>query len=111
MRTLPPERGLRISAEDVLDCSTACLRSAAAWLGVRSDDAAVDAMRHPERSRFARFAPRSSGVSGGYDPKFLADPRPRPIDAPDTLDEPADWHADPSIWKRIRRAAEASLPA
>ena len=56
MSTLPPERGLRIRAEDVLDGSTAGLRSAAAWLGLRSDDAAVDAMRHPERSRFARDA-------------------------------------------------------
>jgi hypothetical protein len=106
MRKLPAERGLQIRAEDVLSGSTGGLRAVAVWLGIRSDDAAVEAMLHPDRSRFARFAARSSGVSGGYDPKFLADPRPRSIEAPHSLDAPFDWPVDPSIWDDIRRAAE-----
>jgi sulfotransferase family protein len=107
MSKLAPERGLRIRVEDVLDGSTLALCAAATWLGIRSDDAAVAAMQHPERSPFARFAARSSGVGGGYDPKFLADPRPRRIEGPNTLDAPVDWQIDFAIWSDIQRAAES----
>ena len=107
MTTLPAEGWVQIKAEDLLTGSTAGLHTVAVWLGIRSDDAAIEAMLHPDRSRFARFAARSSGVSGGYDPKFLADPRLRPIEVPNDLEAPVEWQADLSIWDDIRRVAES----
>lgn len=104
-RRLPAERHLQIKAEDLLNGSTAGLRAVAVWLGVRADDTAIDAMLHPDRSPFACFAPRSSGVRGGYDPKFLADPHLHPIEVPTTLEAPAKWQTDPRTWDGIRRMA------
>jgi hypothetical protein len=52
--TLPDARYLRVRSEDVLNDRRVQLRAIAAWLGVRSDDAAVDAMLNPAASPFAK---------------------------------------------------------
>ena len=46
------------------------------WLGLRSDALAIEAMRHPERSAYARFGPRNARY--GNDIFFLADPAMQP---------------------------------
>jgi sulfotransferase family protein len=72
--TLPGDRILRVRAEDVLNDASAQLRAIASWLRLRTDDAAIEAMCHPEASPFARFGPPGSGIIGGYDHDFLRDP-------------------------------------
>jgi len=69
------------------------------WLGVRTDDEAIDAMKHPELSPFAR--PGGTGVTGGNDPGFLRRPEPRRIDLPRTLDPPEGWTAGPANWQVV----------
>jgi Sulfotransferase family len=102
---LPAERRLQARAEDVLNDPVPNLRRIAVWLDVRADDAAIEAMLHPDRSPFACFVARPSGVNSGYDAKFLADPRPHAVDLPTHLEAPVEWQADPELWGRVTRAA------
>lgn len=96
--TLPPDRYVRIRAEDVLNDPVMQLRSIARALGVRADDDAVTAMTHPETSPFARFGPRCTGVTGGGDPGFLRSPTPRRAVLPQSLDQPMGWAGDQALW-------------
>jgi len=98
--TLPADRILRVRAEDVLNDPPAQLRAIAAWLGLRTDDAAIEAMCHPEASPFARLGPAGSGVIGGHDHGFLRDPIPRRVAVPPTLEPPPGWHGEPRLWQR-----------
>ena len=82
------------------------MRSVARHLNLRDDDAAVEAMLHPEASPFARFGPRGSGVIGGHDHGFLRDPVPRRVNAPSTVKPPPDWSGDANGWRRIAATAE-----
>ena len=96
--SLPGDRCLRVRAEDVLNDAGASLGGIARWLGVRTDTSAIEAMRHPEMSLFARAGPAGSGVAGGHDPGFLADPRMRGVELPGSLAPPPGWTADASDW-------------
>jgi hypothetical protein len=97
--TLPKQRYMRVKAEDVLNDTRPQLRSIAAWLGIRTDKAAVDAMVHPEASPFASFGPEESGVVGGNDPNFLRDPVPRPVEITRTLEQPPGWEGNWALWE------------
>jgi hypothetical protein len=99
--TLPKGRYLRVKAEDVLNSAAVQLRSIAAWLGVRDDEAAIESMMHPEASPYAKLGPAGSGIVGGNDPGFLRDPRPRPAEVLDSIDQPPGWAADPSLWLMV----------
>jgi len=55
----------RIKAENVLAGDDECLTRFAEWLGIRRDAAAIDAMRHPERSPYA--VPGPATASSGSD--------------------------------------------
>jgi Sulfotransferase family len=103
--TLPRGRVMRMRAEDVLNDAPARLRTIAAWLRLRTDDAAVEAMCHPEASPFAHFGPSDSGVIGGHDHGFLRDPIPRRVDVPATIEQPPDWHGAPVLWRRALNLA------
>lgn len=81
-----PDRYLRVRAEDILNEPSTHLPVIARWLGVASEEDAIEAMRHPERSPFACLGPAGSGVSGGNDPAFLSDPIPRPVALPPDLE-------------------------
>jgi Sulfotransferase family len=98
--TLPGDRVMRVRAEDVLNDPRAQLRAIAAWLRLRTDDAAIEAMCHPEASPFARFGPPGSGVIGGHDHCFLRDPIPRRVEVPPTIEQPPGWHGEPRLWQR-----------
>jgi hypothetical protein len=97
--TLSPGTYLRVRAEDVLNDMRAHLHSIAAWLGLRTDEDAIDAMTHPEASPFARAGLTGSGVVGGNDPLFLRDPIPHPVDMPRTLQQPPGWVEHASLWQ------------
>ena len=98
---LPANRYLRVRAEDVLNDSQSQLCAIAAWLGVRTDEDAIEAMKHPEASPFARPGPAASGVAGGNDPAFLHDPIPHAVEVPHSLEPPQGWVADPCVWKMV----------
>jgi hypothetical protein len=94
-----PERVMRVRAEDVLNEPEQHLAAIAGWLGLRTDPAAITAMRHPEASPFARFGPRGSGVIGGLDPGFLRDPVPRAVEEPRSIEQPAGWQSGAHLWR------------
>ncbi len=99
--TLPRERWLRVRSEDVLNDSGPRLRSIAAWLRVRDDDAAIESMMHPEASPFASLGPADSGIIGGNDPSFLRDARPRPAIVLSSLDQPPGWVGHSNLWQSV----------
>lgn len=102
---LPSHRYLRVKAEDLLNDSESQLKSIAAWLEVRTDTAAIEAMKHPEASPFSTFGPADSGVEGGNDPGFLRDPIPRPAEVSSTLEPPRGWSAEPDVWEMVKDLA------
>ena len=72
LRRVPKEQQRLVRGEELLGGSSATLVRLAAWLGLRTDGDALDEMRHPERSPFARVGP--SAAAFGSD-RFL---RPGP---------------------------------
>jgi hypothetical protein len=97
--TLPPHRFMQVRAEDVLNGPVRRVRAIAEWLGLRADDKAIAAMRHPETSPFARPGPTGSGVVGGQDPGFLRDPIPHRVAIPPIVEQPSDWLGEPRLWR------------
>lgn len=103
--TLPGDRIIRVRAEDVLNHPGDQLRAIAAWLRLRTDDAAIEAMCHPEASPFARLGPSASGVIGGHDHGFLRDPIPRRRAVPRPVEQPPGWHGGRRLWRRTTALA------
>ena len=104
--SLPAGRVLRLRAEDILDGTSISLHAVASWLGSSAAPAAIAAMAHPEASPFARPGPSESGIIGGYDPGFLADPRLRQLAAPPALRRPEGWSGHEALWKMVADLAE-----
>jgi len=98
--SLPRHAYFRVKAEEVLNDNYLQLRSIAAWMGIRVDDTALEAMRHPEDSPFASPGPAESGIIGGNDPGFLRDPVPHPVAVPRTLERPHGWVGNSALWQR-----------
>jgi hypothetical protein len=96
---LPKGAFMLVKAEDVLNDPDPQLLRIAAWLRIRDDSGALEAMRHPEASPFACPGPPGSGIIGGNDPAFLRDPLPHPVAVPPTLDRPAGWVGNSSLWE------------
>jgi hypothetical protein len=96
---LPEERILRVRAEDVLNHQATKLGEIAAWLGIRADGDAIEAMRHPERSPFARPGPAGSGFTGGQDPAFYVDPVPHEVELPSAIEPPAGGRPGLRLWR------------
>jgi hypothetical protein len=92
---LPEEQQLQIRGEQIMRDPATHLREIAGWLGLRTDDQAVEAMLHPERSPFACVGP--VGAALGNDPSFLREPALRPIKSDSqepSLDGPLPWRED-----------------
>ena len=87
---LPVGQGMRIRGEDLLTYPDTYLGQICAWLGIRFDAEALEAMKHPETSPFARIGPESARF--GNDPNYLNHPEftQRPI-PPSELDGPMEW--------------------
>ncbi len=73
--TLPTGQTLRLRGEDLLSEPDLYLPQVAEWMGLRTDASAIEAMKHPETSPYAFFAPAPAQM--GNDPKFLRSPKLR----------------------------------
>jgi hypothetical protein len=93
LHNIPADRKMELRGEDLLRKPTTVLKQIVRWLGLRTDRQAILAMKHPERSPFARFGPR--GARFGADGSFLRNPHLRPQRAKSySLDGPLSWHPD-----------------
>jgi hypothetical protein len=70
--TLPAGQCMRVKGEDILSEPDTFLPQIAEWLGLRTDKAAIDEMKHPERSPYAKPGPVTA--RGGNDGKFMSSP-------------------------------------
>ena len=90
LRSVPEEQKLRVRGEDLVTDRDQGLARIASWLGLCTDPEAIDEMRHPERSPYARYGPR--GANFGNDRSFLRNPTLRPERAKDhSLEGPVGW--------------------
>jgi len=90
---VPKEQQYRVRGEDLLSEPDDHLRDIAGWLGLRTDRAAIDEMKHPERSPFACFGPVNARYGG--DPKFLANPTLKTGKVVrHNLEDPLSWRDD-----------------
>ena len=93
LRSVPEEHKLRMRGEDVLADHDQSLTRIASWLGLRTDPAAIDEMKHPERSQYASYGP--PGANFGNDRSFLRNPALRPERAEHhSLEGPISWRKD-----------------
>jgi hypothetical protein len=93
LASIPAERQMRVRGEDLLRSPDQRLPEIVEWLGLPSTSDAIDLMKHPERSPFARFGP--AGARWGNDPAFLRNPALRPERVRTyCLDGPVSWRAD-----------------
>lgn len=104
-RTLPLGQSMRIKGEDLLSALDIYLPQIAEWLGVRTDPAAIEAMKHPETSPYACLGPANAQM--GNDPNFLKDPRLRPARAQEQprLEEELDWRPGHYFSRPTRKLA------
>lgn len=90
---LPDEQKMRLRGEDLMSDPDYYLPQIAKWLGLRTDAAAIEEMKHPERSPFACIGPRNASL--GNDLNLLKEPQLRPYRAhPQSLEEPPNWRKD-----------------
>jgi len=87
------EQQMRVRGEDLLADPDRYLRQIALRLNLRSDAEAIEAMKHPERSPFARFGPRNAPMGG--DENFFQQPVLRAAQpVAQSLDAPFPWRRD-----------------
>jgi len=94
LKQVPAEQSMQVRGEDLLAEPDKVLTEIAAWMGLRTDSEALDRMKHPERSPYARPGP--PGARYGNDNFFLENPafRPRPAAVAPSLDGPLGWRQD-----------------
>jgi hypothetical protein len=90
---VPASQALRVRSEDLVGSPERGLREVLTWLGLRTDDEAIEEMKHPERSPYACYGPRSAHF--GNDRAFLQNPVLRPARAEKhTLEGLLSWCDD-----------------
>lgn len=100
LSALPGESWTRVRGEDVLREPERFLSIIAEWLGVRRGAQALEEMKHPERSPYARYGPRSAPY--GNDRLFLDNPGLRPERAATpTLADPVPWSTTRVLHPRV----------
>jgi hypothetical protein len=106
LRIVPANHQMRIKGEDLLTDSANNLQRIAKWLGLRTDPKAIEEMKHPERSVYARPGPANAPL--GNDGIFLAEPSLRRDRAEQrSLDEPVRWAADGrQLAPKVKKLAE-----
>jgi len=93
LAAVPDARWTTVRAEDLVGDPAAVSARLAGWLGLRTDEAAVSRMLHPELSPYARFGP--PGAREGNDIFFLERPALRsPRPQTHVLEGPLPWRAD-----------------
>jgi len=105
---VPSEQQMRLRGEVLLADPDRGLREITLWLNLRSDPEAIDAMKHPERSPFARFGPRNALMGG--DENFFRQPIFRSAQpVTQSLDAPFPWRRDGAGFAPKVRSLARSL--
>ena len=104
---VPSEQQMRLQGEVLLADPDRGLRDIMLWLNLRSDQVAIDAMKHPERSPFACFGPRNALMGG--DENFFRQPVFRSAQpVAQSLDAPFPWRRDGAgLATRVRSLARS----
>ena len=92
LESVPDAQKLRVRGEDLLNDPQQHLRNIVEWLGLRTDDEAVESMNHPERWPYAFVGPR--GARLGFGKTFLENPTLRRDHPAHSLDGPLAWRTD-----------------
>lgn len=82
---------LRVRAEDVVNEPLDALPEFCRWMGIDDAGESIRVMLHPERSPYA--SPGPMNALGGFDPKFLSNPRLRRLQQPSPV-MPDAWLID-----------------
>lgn len=99
LSALPPEQWIRVRAEDLLRDPVKFAPPIYDWLGLDYDDEVIANLVHTERWRFAGTG--ESGKLRGGDPKFMRDPRLRPVAEPGPVDFPPEWNLPDEMRRRM----------
>lgn len=93
------DRKILVRGEDLVSEPESELRRITSSLGLRSDLAAIEEMKHPENSPFACLGPRNARFGG--DPKFFRSPelRATPVEA-NRFSGAAPWRQDKAPFKK-----------
>jgi hypothetical protein len=89
--SIPEAQRMVLAGEDVLASPDQVLERVAVWLGLRTDVAAIEEMKHPERSPFA--CPGPPGARHGNERFFLRPPA-LPRARQDTVEGPLSWRTN-----------------
>jgi hypothetical protein len=103
---IPPERKYFLRGEEFLGAPSENMRQVCQWLGLSSDEAAIEEMYHPERSPYAHLGP--FGAHLGNDINFLNNPNyEQKAIVKHTVNEPLPWRTDgKSLLPRVKQLAE-----
>lgn len=89
-RQLPLGQSMFLQGEDLLAEPDRYLRQIVEWLGLRDDEEAIEAMKHPENSPYASFGPPNARAGNNFG--FLENPRMRVGRPPEaSLEGPLEW--------------------
>ncbi len=90
LKSVPQKQQMRVRGEDLLSEPDRVLPEIVKWLELRSDERAINAMKHPECSPYAGFGPPNAYM--GNDGAFMAKPHLRPKRASEPpLNGPLEW--------------------
>jgi hypothetical protein len=90
LESVPDGQKLRMKGEDIVGEPDTALPRICSWMGIKADAAAIDSIKHPERSPYAVVGPPSA--PWGNDHLFLTDPHLRPgRAAAQSLTGPLSW--------------------
>ena len=106
LANVPPEQQMFLRGESLLSEPRIHLKQIAEWLGIRSDDKAIDAMMRPEESPFAKYGPENALL--GSDPGFLEHPGLKPYkEQPMDLDGPMSWDENLFFDEKLKELARS----
>ncbi|HIO15077.1 MAG TPA: sulfotransferase [Chromatiales bacterium] len=93
LENIPQQNKMRLRGEDFLSQPDVYLPQICEWLGVSTEDSAIDTMKRPEESPFAKMGPDNAKL--GNDPSFMQSPALRPyIEKPSDLESPMSWNEE-----------------
>ena len=105
LKNVPPNQKLSLRGEDLLTSPDRNLPTIIRWLGLRTDDEAIEAMMHPERGPYSFIGPPNARY--GTSRYFLSQPALRPDRGKSlSLEGPLAWRADGAGFApQVRRLA------
>jgi hypothetical protein len=105
LKAVPERQQMRVKGEDLLGEPDRVLPAIAAWLGLRADAEAIERMKHPERSPYAKFGPPNAHM--GNDGTFMSNPglhQERAVEP--GLEGPLPWSTDNrELFPRVKMLA------